>query len=64
MDMYIFSIRSISDILYLFSINKFVACQLVVKKAQIFIDSGLRWSIQDGIAHVHYSGVILFHIFL
>ena len=38
------------------------ACWLVVEKALILINSGLRWDSQDGIAHANFTGVSLFHI--
>ena len=35
---------------------------MVVEKAPIFINSSLRCGSQDGIAHVHYVGVVLLNI--
>ena len=57
MDTYILSIRSISNILEVFSVDECVACRLVVKKAPIFISSGLCYSSHYGIALVHYDGI-------
>ena len=36
---------------------------MVFEKAPILIYSGLRCNIQDGISHVNYTGITLFHIF-
>ena len=57
-----FSIRSISDIQWVFSIDECVACQLVLNKAPIFINSGLCCGSHDGIYHVHYAGIALFRL--
>ena len=61
MDTCISSIRSIYVVWEVFSVDKCVACLMVSEKAQIFIYSGLRCSIHDGIAHVHYAGITLPH---
>ena len=61
MDAYILSIRSIYNNLEVFSVDECVACRLVAEKAPMFINSGLCYSSQYGIAHVHYSGITLPH---
>ena len=43
------------------SVDEWVACQLVVEKAPIFINSDLHCCSQDGISDVNYAGVTLFH---
>ena len=35
---------------------------MVVNKAPIFINYGLRYGRQDGIVHVNYAGITLFHL--
>ena len=62
MDTYILPIGRISGIWDVFSVDECVARRLVVKKAPIFVDSGLRCSNQDVIAHMHYDCVTFFHI--
>ena len=62
MDTYIFPIGSITDTCEVFSVDECVACQLVVEKALISINSGLRCGSQDVIAHENYAGISLLHI--
>ena len=44
-----------------FFVYECVACQLVVEKEPIIVNFVLRCSSQDGITHVHYSGITLHH---
>ena len=56
-DTWVLSIRIISDIWLIFSIDEGVSCWSIVNKAPSFVNNCFLWSIQNGIYYMHYVGV-------